>query len=106
MQAHGILIVGAVAVSMLASLAHAKVNVVVVHNDNEASDREFKPRVIAAPAADDAAAKAKLSIVDGRRDSNGGELAVLQDGRVPTESDEPSENFFFAAGSPGGVRIR
>jgi hypothetical protein len=43
--------------------------------------------------------------VDGERDRNGGELAVLHDGRFPTGEDQPSENFFFSAGSHGG-RLR
>jgi hypothetical protein len=29
-------------------------------------------------------------------------LAVLHDGRVPAEEDQPSENFFFGAGTEGG----
>jgi hypothetical protein len=58
--------------------------------------------MVPSPAAEDAAAKATFSIVDGRQDPNGGGLNVLQDGRLPRESDEPSANFFFSAGSEGG----
>ena len=42
------------------------------------------------------------SIADGRRDLTGGELEKLHDGRLPSEADEPQENFFFRPGANGG----
>jgi len=57
---------------------------------------------VPAPANNDAASQARFTLVDGERDPNGGELAVLYDGRIPTEEDQPAANFFFRAGSDGG----
>ena len=54
----------------------------------------FAIGAIPAPANNDAATRARLSLVDGTRDSGGGELAVLQDGLVPTGDDQPGRNFF------------
>jgi hypothetical protein len=66
------------------------------------SDNGFKLDPIPAPATNDAAASATFTLVDGQRDGNGGELAVLHDGQLPSEADEPSRNFFFQNGSDGG----
>jgi Peptidase of plants and bacteria len=35
-------------------------------------------------------------------DAAGGGLAKLNDGKMPTEEDQPDENFFFNEGTPGG----
>jgi hypothetical protein len=73
-----------------------------VSAENNSSGSGFKFRSVPAPANNDAATKAEFTLVDGERDGNGGELAVLHDGRVPTEEDQPAENFFFRAGTDGG----
>src|SRR5262245_40101137 len=62
----------------------------------------FKFKSISGPAKNDAAAKARFTIVDGTADGNGGSVDKLHDGRVPADADQPSENFFFRAGSDGG----
>jgi hypothetical protein len=62
----------------------------------------FRFATVPEPANNDAASQAKFTIVDGEGDPNGGELAVLHDGRLPTGEDQPAENFFFRAGSDGG----
>ncbi len=67
----------------------------------ESSDFRFSK--VAAPAIDDAAAGAALSLLDGRVDENSGSLAVLTNGGVPSEANEPRANFFFNAGSDGGL---
>ena len=54
------------------------------------------------PARNDAATAAEFTIVEGRRDGNGGDLGVLHDGKLPRSEDAPRENFFFAAGTAGG----
>ncbi len=64
------------------------------------SDFEFKS--VPAPANNDAATKAQFTLVDGERDPNGGDLAVLHDGQLPVEEDQPAANFFFRAGTDGG----
>jgi hypothetical protein len=85
-----------------AASARADVGVVVEHNDNDHATAAFKFKNIPSPARTDAATKAKFTIVDGERDENGGDLDKLHDGNVPTQADEPSENFFFNAGTDGG----
>ena len=66
------------------------------------SDSGFKLDPVLPPALDDAAAKATFSIIDGQKDGNSPDLAVLNDGKVPAGEDQPSANFFFANGSEGG----
>ena len=72
------------------------------HNPNSVANREFKFRNIASPSNDDAAANAKLTLIDGDLDQSSGTLATLVDGRVPQDDDEPGGNVFFRAGSTGG----
>ena len=43
-----------------------------------------------------------MTVVAGRSDRNGGDVDKLHDGRVPRGEDQPSREFFFAAGSEGG----
>lgn len=68
----------------------------------EASAEGFKFEDVPAPATNDAATGATFTLVDGRRDGNGGELAVLHDGEVPAGDDQPDANFFLAAGTEAG----
>jgi hypothetical protein len=84
---------------LLARSARAEVR---VSAENNSSGSGFKFKAVPAPANNDAATKAEFTLVEGERDGNGGELAVLHDGRVPTEEDQPAENFFFRAGTDGG----
>ena len=72
------------------------------HNANDVANREFKFRNIASPAKEDAAANAKLTLIDGELDQGGAELSALTDGRLPGDEDEPGANVFFRAGSSGG----
>lgn len=67
-------------------------------------DAGFKLDPVPPPAINDAAAKAKFSIVDGEKDSNSPELAVLQDGKVPAGEDQPATNFFFS-GDGGRIGV-
>src|SRR5687768_3116042 len=101
MQAARIFLATASAIVVLASAALAKMNVVVVHNDDNAT-RELKLRVIPGPSSTDAATNAEISILGGTRDGNGGNIEKLQDGKTPTESDQPRENFFFNYSGGGG----
>ncbi|HEY1170468.1 MAG TPA: basic secretory protein-like protein [Verrucomicrobiae bacterium] len=70
--------------------------------EHDASGAGFTFKRVPLPANNDAATEAKFVIVDGERDRNGGELAVLHDGKVPTGEDQPGANFFFRAGIDGG----
>ncbi len=56
-------------------------------------------------AANDAATNATVTLIAGTPDRNGAPLNALIDGKLPTDSDEPSANVFFAADTWGG-RIR
>ena len=55
-----------------------------------------------APQKDDLAKKAILSLVDGERDNNGGDLDKLTDGEGAKNADDPRGCFFFASGTDGG----
>jgi len=66
------------------------------------TDAGFKLGSIKPPAANDAAAGATFTLVDGRKDGASADLAVLTDGKVPGGDDEPRSNFFFAQGTNGG----
>lgn len=74
----------------------------VEHNPNSAASPEFKFKNVPPPVRDDAAAKAKLVLVDGDLDPNGADLVAVSDGLLPTDRDEPAANFFFSAGTNGG----
>ena len=71
-------------------------------NGNDVANREFKFKSVASPVKDDAAANAKLTLIDGELDQGGAELSALIDGRLPRDEDEPGANVFFRAGSSGG----
>lgn len=62
-------------------------------------------RKFSQPAADDAAAKATITLVGGFLDNNSAPLEVLADGVLPTNDDQPSAAVFFRANTWGG-RVR
>jgi hypothetical protein len=95
----------AILLLLLAGSAHAQIKITVDHNTGRAADSSFSFKRVPAPARDDAAASAKLTLVDGALDGNGAGLGALVDGVLPSEEDEPAKNLFFAAGTGGG-RIR
>jgi hypothetical protein len=82
--------------------AHAQVKVTSDHNSNATATSAFKFKNVPSPAKDDAAAKAKLLLVEGEVDGNGADLSALTDGVLPTEEDQPAANFFWNAGTGGG----
>ncbi len=85
--------------SFCSSLSQAAVKVEIAHSE---TDQGFKLDPIPPPATNDAATAATFTLVDGQRDGNGGDLAVLHDGKIPSDADEPSKNFFFQNGTNGG----
>ncbi len=91
-----------VVVLLLAAGVRAEIKVSVGHNGNEAARSDFRLDGVPLPSRGDVAEKAAFSIVDGRRDRNGGDVGKLNDGKMPTEEDQPGESFFFAAGTGGG----
>jgi hypothetical protein len=102
MKLINLFIAGAAGLLFTATVALGEVKIVVDHNDNEHASAAFKFKTVPPPSKSDTATKAKFSIVDGDRDENGGDVDKLNDGKGPTEEDQPSENFFFNAGTEGG----
>jgi hypothetical protein len=81
------------------------ITITVDHNVGDAATGEFKFARVPSPVADDAGARAKLTLIAGIVDPNSGGLAALTDGWLPSQEDEPESNFFFAERTWGG-RIR
>jgi hypothetical protein len=88
--------------SAAAFTTQAQVKVTFDHNPNATATSAFKFKRVPSPAKNDAAAKAKLLLVEGEVDENGADLAALTDGLLPTEEDQPAANFFWNAGTGGG----
>ena len=78
------------------------ISVVCGFNPNATANREFKFKNVPSPIKNDAAANAKLTLIDGNIDAGSAELSALTDGVLPTDEDEPGANLFFSAGSSGG----
>jgi hypothetical protein len=101
MTAKNLAVLGAT-VLFLNTRASAEVTNTVSRNANESARAQFRFATVPAPARADAASKAKFIVLDGEPDRNGGTVAKLNDGHVPASSDQPSESFFFNAGTDGG----
>jgi hypothetical protein len=101
-KSHTTLIAGMTAILLSAAISQAEIKVVVGHHRNQDAAADFKFAEVPAPSQSDAASKATFIIVDGQRDRNGGNLDKLHDGKIPTEDDQPAQNFFFNAGTDGG----
>ncbi len=102
MRRQSIGVVGMSVLLLLASVLRGEIQVVAQCNRDDDATPEFRFGNVASPSSKDAATQATLVLLDGRRDSNSGEIQTLCDGVVPDGDDEPSENFFFAAGTDGG----
>src|SRR5205085_6137005 len=89
---------------LLAHDVQSQTRVTIAHNDNKSANPEFKFANVPFPSRDDAATHARVLIVDGEADANGGDVAALTDGVLPTSGDQPRRNFFVTAGS-GGARV-
>jgi hypothetical protein len=87
---------------LLALPLQAEIRIVVERRGPESAGAPFNFKNVPLPSQNDVATKARFTLLDGRRDSNGGDLTKLYDGRLPTEDDQPAENFFFNAGTNGG----
>lgn len=87
---------------LLMILLFPDVSVTFDHNANDIANRDFKFKRLPSPVKDDAAANAKLTLIDGELDQGGAELSALTDGRLPRDEDEPGANVYFRAGSTGG----
>ena len=80
----------------------AQVKVTIDHNTGSAATSAFKFQRVPSPVKDNAAAKAKLTLVVGHADGNSAGLKALTDGILPENDDDALNNFFFNAGSDGG----
>jgi hypothetical protein len=94
--------IGVAAAFLLSFAARAEVKTTIDYNDAEHAKPQFSFPHVPSPSATDAGYRAKFSIVDGERDPAGAPLEVLNDGLLPTESDQPVNNFFFAPDTDGG----
>lgn len=101
MNAHKLLISASLVLTVALS-SRGEIKILVNHNPSDSATASFKFKEVPAPSKNDAGGNAKFSIIAGERDENGGDLEKLNDGKTPTEEDEPAENFFFNAGTPGG----
>lgn len=84
------------------SVSRADIRVTVERRRNAEATSDFDFRSVPSPSRSDAATGAAFTIVEGRRDPNGGKPGKLCDGHVASDSDQPSENSLFAAGTDGG----
>src|ERR1043165_5330591 len=90
--------------AIAANIAHAQTKITIDHNTGPAINPQFKFKSVPSPARDDAAAKARVKMVDGEADANSAGVEALTDGLLPTSDDQPRRNFFITAGS-GGARL-
>jgi hypothetical protein len=91
-----------VVLTLAFALHAAEIKTVISHRRTQDATADFKFADVPSPSQSDTASKAAFTIVDGQRDSNGGDLDKLHDGKIPTEDDQPAESFFFGAGADGG----
>jgi hypothetical protein len=96
------LALGALGFFCCATLCRGEIKIAAERLGTAEAGPGFRFKQVPPPAKNDAAAKATLTLVEGRRDANGGPVLVLQDGTVPADEDAPADNFFFRAGSDGG----
>ena len=89
-------------VLLVPAAAGAEVLPICERNENAAATADFRFRTVPSPSKSDAATNARFSVVAGDVDPNGGEVEILQDGRLPDNPDRPDANFFFDAGTAGG----
>jgi hypothetical protein len=93
-----------VAAILFVTTAHAQTKITVDHNTGASINADFKFKSVPSPSRNDAAANARVLIVDGEADGNSAGVSALVDGVLPASDDQPRRNFFIAPGS-GGARI-
>ena len=87
---------------MIVGCACAAVGGVEVRLGRSAWGDGFRFDAVPLPSNNDAATGARFTLVDGAGDRAGGGTAVLHDGLVPSDGDQPAKNFFFQGGRGGG----
>ncbi len=98
-------LLGAIALSAVCPVAKAEIRVLAEYNDNAHATATFKFPSVPPPSAVDAATRAEFTIIEGGKHPASGDLSKLHDGAVPTEEDQPGENFVFDAGIDGGTLL-
>ncbi len=104
LSAHCLVLAG-IGLLSLTPTVHAQPQITIDQNTGKAANADFKFKHVPSPARDDAATKAKLTMVDAEADPNSADISALTDGILPTTDDQPRRNFFLRAGSGGG-RVR
>lgn len=87
---------------LLVASAAAEIKTEFSRNRGPRENRTFTFAQAQPPLADDAAVNARCFLVAGQADPNSALLSAIQDGHLPTNSDDPRANFFFARGTTGG----
>jgi hypothetical protein len=90
------------ALMSFALLLQDHIKISVDRNSNTTATSAFRFKSVPPPAKDDAAANAKVMLLDGDVDPNGAALSGLTDGLAPTTEDQPGASIFFTAGTGGG----
>jgi hypothetical protein len=94
------------AAMMLCNVTAGAVHVEVEHLPHGAVNADTPYERVPAPNPDNAARKASIAIVDGRRASNSGPPDRLVDGRMPANEDAPAQSLKFDDGTlEGRVRL-
>lgn len=88
--------------AVVASEVRSEITVTTNRVSTEQAVAEYRFTEVAVPSRNDLGESATFALVAGERDRNGGRLEKLHDGKLPTDADQPAENFFFSAGSDGG----
>lgn len=78
----------------------AVINIDRLRGDDQTSSFQFNSASV--PLKNDAASGLSFQSLDGSVDPNSGGLAKLNDGKMPSEDDQPAENFFFGNRGSGG----
>jgi hypothetical protein len=86
----------------LLSQSKAQIKITVDHNSNSSANNSFTFKNVPSPVKDDAAANAKLLMIEGELDPNGSDLYAFVDGILPDSADQPRRNVFFNSGTGGG----
>jgi hypothetical protein len=94
----------AAAMLMPTMILQAQTKITIDHNTGPLINPEFRFNSVPSPSKNDAAANARVLMVDGEADGNSAGVTALVDGVLPTSDDQPRRNFFVTAGS-GGARV-
>lgn len=87
----------------MASRVYATATATVTIDHNAEGNPEFKFDHVPSPLNNDAATKAKFTVVDGTSGFlEGSKVKALNDGNLPDNEDDPEDSFFFRQGTDGG----